>query len=57
MTMKPKTFLFLTDDEQFEIVAMDFKDACLVFSLTGVGVDDLLSVEEHSEPDITDTIH
>jgi hypothetical protein len=36
---------------------MDFKDACQVFSQTGVSIKDLLAVEEHSLPDHTDTIH
>ena len=55
---EPKTFVFVTDTkEQYEIVAMDFKDACQVFSQTGVSIKDLLAVEEHSLPDHTDTIH
>jgi len=57
MTEKPKTFLFLTVESQYEIVAMDFKDACFVFSQTGETINNLMSVEEHSEPDCTDTIH
>ena len=55
---EPKTFVFVTDTkEQYEIVAMDFKDACSVFSRTGVSITDLLAVEEHSPPGENDTIH
>lgn len=57
MDIKPKTFVFILEDEQIEIVAMDFQDACRVFANAGRHVTDLLSVEEHSEPDEFDTIH
>ena len=53
-----RTFLFLTADTQFEIVATGFKDACLAFEeQCNVPINDILAMEEHYPPSGNDTVH
>ncbi len=50
----------MDNSDVYEIVAMDFQDACLTLEeqVPTLNVRDLLSVEEHATPNpIEDTIH
>ena len=57
----PKLYHFTMDNnEVYEVVAMDFKDACLTLEEQepNINVKDLLLVEEHPTPNpLVDTIH
>lgn len=57
----PKLYHFNMDNSDvYEIVAMDFKDACLTLEEQEPNIDirNLLSVEEHLTPNpLEDTIH
>ena len=55
-----RTFLFLTADTQYEVVATGFRDACLTFERQTDGkvpVKDILAMEEHYPPSGNDTVH
>jgi hypothetical protein len=53
-----RTFLFLTAETQYEIVATGFRDACLAFEERfKVPVNDILAMEEHFPPRESDTVH
>ena len=56
----PKLFVFETDDEDIEINAMDFKDACLTLEekAPNIKIQDIISIQEiHSPIPGHDTIH
>jgi len=55
----PKLFLFTTETHEYEVYAMDFKDACLTLEENKqVSPYDILSIEEHANPvPGIDTIH
>jgi len=55
----PKLFLFITETHEYEVYAMDFKDACLTLEENEqVSPHDILSIEEHQNPNpFLDTIH
>ena len=53
-----RTFIFLTADTQYEVVATGFRDACLTFERQTDGkvpVKDILAMEEHYPPSGNDT--
>ena len=55
-----RTFIFLTADTQYEVVATGFRDACLTFERQTDGkvpVKDILAMEEHYPPSGNDTGH
>jgi len=54
-----RTFLFMTADAQYEIVATGIRDACdtLEEKFGKISIHDLLAVEEHFPPSESDTVH
>ena len=54
-----RTFLFMTKDSQFEIVATGIRDACeaLEEQFGKISIHDIMAVEEHFPPCETDTVH
>ena len=57
---RPKLFVFETEDEDIEINAMDFKDACLTLEekAPNIKIQDIISIQEiHSPIPGHDTIH
>jgi len=54
-----RTFLFMTKDTQFEIVATGIRDACetLEEQFGKISIHDILAVEEHFAPSENDTVH
>tara|TARA_A100001037_G_C15025163_1_gene578305 strand:+ start:699 stop:1106 length:408 start_codon:yes stop_codon:yes gene_type:complete len=57
---RPKLFVFKTEDEDIEINAMDFKDACITLEeqAPNIKIQDIISIQEiHSPIPGHDTIH
>tara|TARA_B100000035_G_scaffold312522_1_gene324172 strand:+ start:5127 stop:5537 length:411 start_codon:yes stop_codon:yes gene_type:complete len=57
---RPKLFVFETEDEDIEINAMDFKDACITLEeqAPDLKIQDIISIQEiHSPIPGHDTIH
>ncbi len=57
---RPKLFVFETEDEDIEVNAMDFKDACLTLEeqAPDLKIQDIISIQEiHSPIPGHDTIH